>query len=689
MRKRLPFILLAVILLSKTAISQTPRDTTKILKEIVIKPYFSAQPLQRTTGSIGVIDLKTLEMQPGQSMVSAINTVPGVRMEERSPGSYRLSLRGSLLRSPFGIRNVKIYFDGLPLTDAGGNSYLNALDLSAVGSLEILKGPQSSIYGANSGGVVLIEPQELGTTDSTRIGFSLSGGSFGLFRQNLVLGKRWKNYQINLTQSYQRSDGYRDHSGMERKYIQLNQQWDYSQNANLRALVFYSDLHYDTPGGLTATGYDQDPKLSRPAAGTIRSAIDQQAGIYSKTVFGGITNNWQISPGFKHVISLFSTYTDFRNPFITNYEHRKEYTFGLRSYVEYSKNVDNIHWMANMGIESSKTSTDYVNSDNQYGIAAALQASDKLNAATNYGFAHLNVDIFQRLLIELSVSANGYKYNYESIYPVAIPKKTNRFDLQIMPRAAVSYLLNTNLSARAAVSRGYSPPTLSEIRASDNVINIDLQPENSWNYETGIRYQSTGQRISLDLTGFHYQLKNAIVRRLNENATEYFINAGGTQQWGLETSIAVWIIKENSRSFISGLLFKNAYTLSHFKFDSYLDRNVDLSGKNLTGVPKNVVVSSLELRLPKALYAFVQHTYTSRIPLTDANTIYADKYHLLQAKIGCRKLRIGKIPFEVFAGADNLLNQKYSLGNDLNAAGGRYFNAAASRNFYGGLALQL
>ena len=685
MRKTLTLILLAC---TGTAFGQAPADTTKTLKEIVIKPYFSAQPLLRSTGAVGTLNLEALQLQPNNSLVAAMNTVPGVRMEERSPGSYRLSLRGSLLRSPFGIRNVKIYFDGLPLTDAGGNSYLNALDLSAVGNLTVLKGPQSSIYGANSGGVVLIEPQTL-TTDSGRLGFSLTGGSFGLFRQNLTLGKQWKNYQLNLTQSYQRSDGYRDHSGMERKYIQLNQKWDYNRAASLKALVFYSDLHYETPGGLNAVLYERDPKLSRPAAGNIRSAIDQQAGIYSKTVFGGVTNEWQISPEFKHVISVFSSYTDFKNPFITNYEQRKEFTLGLRTYVEYSKNVENVNWKFDLGFEGSKTSTDFVNADNNYGSPAALQASDKLNAATNFGFAHLNVDIFRKLLMELSVSANGYNYSYQSSYPLVTEKKKNSFDVQLMPRAALSYLFNKDISIRAAVSKGYSPPTLAEVRASDNVINADLQPEHGWNYETGLRFQTSDQRLFVDLTGFYYHLKDAIVRRVNENDTEFFINAGGTKQWGLETILSAWIIRQNNAQFVRGLLFSNSYTLSSFKFDNYFDRSVDLSGKSLTGVPKNVVVNSLEMRLPKGFYLFLQHSYTSTIPLTDANTVYAAKYHLLQSKIGAKEIHIGKVPVEIFAGADNLLNQKYSLGNDLNAAGGRYFNAAASRNFYGGLAIHL
>ncbi len=39
----------------------------------------------------------------------------------------------------------------------------------------------------------------------------------------------------------------------------------------------------------------------------------------------------------------------------------------------------------------------------------------------------------------------------------------------------------------------------------------------------------------------------------------------------------------------------------------------------------------------------------------------------------------------IFCGIDNLLNQNYSLGNDINAFGGRYYNPAPSRNYYAGI----
>ncbi len=112
-------------------------------------------------------------------MVSALNTVPGVRMEERSPGSYRLSIRGSLLRSPFGVRDVKVYYDEIPLTDAGGNTYLNAIDVNSVQGIEVLKGPDGSLFGANSGGVVLVNP--FGRNTDSYVSAGLSAGSYGLF----------------------------------------------------------------------------------------------------------------------------------------------------------------------------------------------------------------------------------------------------------------------------------------------------------------------------------------------------------------------------------------------------------------------------------------------------------------------------------------------------------------------------
>jgi len=124
------------------------RDTTTLLKPVVVNAYFGSQPALTLPATISVITAEQIHSQQSHSLLPALNAVPGVRMEERSPGSYRLSIRGSLLRAPFGIRNIKMYLDDFLLTDAGG-----------IGRLEILKGPEASIFGANTGFLTqIVEP---------------------------------------------------------------------------------------------------------------------------------------------------------------------------------------------------------------------------------------------------------------------------------------------------------------------------------------------------------------------------------------------------------------------------------------------------------------------------------------------------------------------------------------------------
>ena len=188
---------------------------------------------------------------------------------------------------------------------------------------------------------------------------------------------------------------------------------------------------------------------------------------------------------------------------------------------------------------------------------------------------------------------------------------------------------------------------------------------------------------------FYFNLQDAIVRRLNENDTEFFINAGGTKQLGTELQSSFWLIKQPEKSFLNGLLLRNSFTYSHFKFDQFQNAGNDFSGNDLIGVPKHTVVSSLELNFAKGFYLFAQHNYTSSIPLNDANTAFADEYHLVEIKTGIRNLNIGKKALAFSLGINNLLNQTYSLGNDLNAAANRYFNPAMNRNYYATIGLTL
>ena len=150
----------------------------------------------------------------------ALNTLPGVRADERSPGSYRLAIRGSAIRSPFGVRNIKTYWNELPLTDAGGNTPLNALDVRALGRIEVIKGPSGSLYGAGTGGTILFSGLAVPANKSS-VEVSALGGSYGLYGNGIALQTGKNNSAISLNYNHLQSDGYRDQSAVVRDNLSL------------------------------------------------------------------------------------------------------------------------------------------------------------------------------------------------------------------------------------------------------------------------------------------------------------------------------------------------------------------------------------------------------------------------------------------------------------------------------------
>lgn len=681
------FIFAAAINASaQTKRSSAKRDTVTHLQTVTVKGYLSEQPVISVPASVSVLGAAQLKLQPDNSFVSALNTVPGIRAEERSPGSYRLSIRGSLLRSPFGVRDVKVYFDEIPLTDAGGNTYLNAIDIAAVPGIEILKGPDGSLFGANSGGVVLLSPINR-YADSSYRSVGINTGSYGLFHEKANIQQQFGKNLLSINQSYQAYQGYRQNSNMSRNYIQLADKWNYSGKNQLRFLGLYSDLAYETPGGLNLAQFTANPRQARQPTAVVPGAIQQHIGITTTMYLGGLVNEYHFNDRIRNVLAVFGNHVDFANPFITNFEQRSENTYGFRTYFELAGLPhENINWKINLGMEWQQTNSRISNYGNNRGVKDTTQTSDDIHSNQHFIFARYSADMFKRLHLEAALSLNWYGYDFKNIYPLNQTGFTNRnFDPQLMPRLALSYQVTNDFIWRASVSRGYSTPTTAEVRPTDNIVNTALQAQYGWNYETGFRLRNQDETMFLDASVFYYRISNAIVRRLNANETEHYINAGGTNQPGFELSFTDWLIHPNHTHFVRGLQFNESYTYSKFTFRDYADATTSYAGNNLTGVPRQVFVTSLQIRFPQYISLFAQHNYTAKIPLNDGNTVYAAHYNLLQAKASWQPVIGRKTRLEFYAGADNILNEKYSLGNDLNAVGNRYYNASPLRNYTVGM----
>lgn len=659
-------------------------DSAVLLSPVLIKGYESGRSLLETPAAVGYISSRDMQRFPNVSLLPSMNTIPGVRMEERSPGSYRLNIRGSLLRSPFGVRNIKVYWNDMPFTDAGGNTYLNLIDPNTVGSVEVLKGPGGSLYGANTGGVVVLHANELPQLTAQddagkhRFRAQVNGGSYGNLGEQVQWKFRSGKFSSTFTQSHLQADGYRANSELRKDVLQWNANTWLSKKDKLEWLLLYADLYYQTPGGLTLTQMEQNPRQARSIA------IDQKAAIYNKTLYAGLSNTHEFNDHWSNTTSLAVSTTDFKNPFITNYEKRKENNISLRSKFVYSASINDQDIRLVGGAEWIYGTAAIDNFGNKRGVADTVQAKDRLSTRQLFPFVQFEWQLKKKLLLQVGASTNSNVYHYRRLTTSDNERKRKKFDAQFLPRLALLYPLSKTISLFATLSKGFSPATIAEIRSSDVNINTDLQPEFGWNYETGIRGSSLNNRFQFDATIYYFKLQQAIVRRVNSGGAEYFINSGGTDQKGAEIRIAYSLINDPSAIF-SQLKMWSGFTFNDYEFTNYTVDNTDHSGKSVTGVPKEVYVGGVDVNTSRGFYLYTSINYTAKLPLNDANDEFAKAYTILQAKLGWKKQFSSSFGIEVFAGGDNLLDQRYSLGNDINAFGRRFYNPSARANYFGGL----
>lgn len=667
---------------SAIGFTDTTRASTRYdtLAEVKVQAFYGDGNWKTIPASVAVLNRAQINTYAPGSIVPVLNLVPGVRMEERSPVSYRFSIRGSLLRSPFGVRNTKVYWNGFPLSDAGGNTYLNLVDIAAFQQVEVLKGPAASAYGAGTGGALLLREELPGKeTPAQQVQAGISAGSYGMFGADASWQMHDSNYAHTFSYVHRQGDGYRQQSASRKDIVHWLTSLQ-SQHHNWEMLAFYSDIYYQTPGGLTLTQMQQDPHQARPPSGIFPGAVQQQAAIYNQTIYGALSDQWQLRPHWQLNSFVMANHTAFKNPFITNYETRSETNAGLGAHLQYKKNTAHSELLWTTGIEWLYNKATVQDNGNKNGEPDTLQFRDLLSATQWFAFTQAALTIADRWELNAGVSWNHQGYQYQRVSDPSAINQFKRTTPVFTPRISVGYRVGTDISLYALASKGFSPPSLAEIRPSDGNYYGDLQAEYGWNLETGIKGYALQHRLKFDLATYFFRLQHAIVRRVAANGAEYFVNAGNTRQNGLEAMLRYQLVAGKNSSIRSWQVW-SSYSYQPYRFVEYQQSGVDYSGNALTGVPVNNWISGTDIYLLNGWQAHISLNCTARIPLNDANTFWADKSRLLQASVGYEIKPAGHT-LDIMIGADNLLNEVYSLGNDLNAVGNRFYNPSAPRNFY-------
>ena len=660
-------------------------DSSQILQEVTVRAYEQNRKLLQVPASIAVITKTQLLRFNNTNILPALNSNPGIRMEERSPGSYRLNIRGSSLRSPFGVRNVKTYYNDIPYTDPGGNTYLNQLGFYNIQSGEVIKGPGSSLYGAGTGGVLLLKTNQ--TNWQPGLSFDFSAGHWGLNNMNTNLRLGTNAFQNSINYLQLSSNGYRDHSELDRKVFTWDLNANLSDKGKITTHFLWGDLFYQTPGALTLSEYNANPRAARPRVGINPGAAESQAAIYQKMFLAGISFNQKFSEHWQNTTSFYAASTRLLNPSIRNYGRAYEPNTGGRSFFQFDKKF-NEQTKLNIvtGVEFQQGLSSVRIYSNKNGNPDTLQTDDEINNRIFFAFAQATLELSRNWFLTAGASINTQNLNITRLSTSPVTEQKRKYNNEIAPRLAILKQFAKSVSVYGSVARGFSPPTTAELLPSSGMIATNLDAEDGINYEAGVRGTFNRGRIYYDINAFHFSLKNTIVQRRDANGADYFVNAGSTKQMGIESFIS-WQVLNDSKGLVRNLKLWLSHTWNDFTYKEFKQVTNDFSGNNLPSVPPQIVAAGIDLLTKPGIYLNVNYYYADPIPLNDANTEYAASYNLLGARTGWKRSLHPKVLMELFIAVDNIFDVQYSLGNDINGFGGRYYNAASSFNFAGGIAL--
>ncbi|HTH81480.1 MAG TPA: TonB-dependent receptor [Mucilaginibacter sp.] len=680
------------------------------LNTVTVTGYEGNHNLLQTAGAVAVLTAKDIQRNNQMSLLPVLNTIAGVKMEEEAPGDFKISLRGSALRDPYGLRNIKLYWNDIPLTSPDNSaSHSLSFDPAQIGSIEIIKGPAGSIYGAGTGGVILLK-NDKPKFDENSFTAGFTGGSFGLARSSLTYKTSSSAFNLSANYVHQTYSGYRQNEWSNKDAINVFGQFYDGTKRTITIIANHDEGNFGIAGSVDSTWAMNTPKKA------VQYTIDNKIGVnkYTYTV-AGIAQEYRFNNVLANTTSIYLDDQTLNHPYgqsiyYNGYLKSSTGGYGGRTRFSFSPKLGSIQSRFIVGdelqIENLLNGTYNIVNDvpGTWPETGALQSSNQITSRSNVLFAQAEFDLPAALLLTLGSSINNLSYNVTDLVPQSTTHNNYtgvvNFSSTVSPRLALVKTFNKNVAAHASISYGFSPPTLSEVNNGDGTFNKDLKPEKGINYEIGMRGTVFNESLIFDASVYQMNLDNTILPYYLANGRANYRNTGSTDQKGLELSLHYYAI-HNSDKGITLLKPWISYAYSDYRFKNYLEESfnsatntiikTDNSNKKLTGVAPNMFNAGVDLETRPGIYFNAVLNYIDKTPINDKNTYYQKAYTLLASKIGYRVL-LNQFSIDVFAGVNNLLNAKYSSWINFNADASSnpptFYNPSPGINFYAGTVLK-
>jgi outer membrane receptor protein involved in Fe transport len=632
-------------------------------EQVTVSATRTAIRLSDAPGSTVLLSQQDVISNPALRVDDVLRQVPGFSLFRRSDSrTANASNQGVSLRGLGGTAASRalVLEDGFPLVDAfGGWVYWDRVPRESISNVEVFRGGASNLYGNDAlGGVV-----QFLTRRPQRPAFSLET-SYGNEQSpdlSFWTGTRIHRWDLSLASELFRTNGFILVPTSQRGIVDTPAN---SRDASLELTIghqigdkgrvfargsFYTEFRHngtviqtnDTRMGEGALGYDQqfgnDSFMVR-AYGQVQgydqrfSSIAPDRNSESLTnlqyvpeqVVGGATQWTHLLGKHQTLVAgadLMEVMGASDEQLFTAGTHTRNNASGGRQSILGFFGEDLIRW-------------------NNWTVIVAARVDDWNNFRAS----------------SICTPIDGECTAPSVLYPA-------RSDLAFSPRASVLRTVNRNVSLTASMYRAFRAPTLNELYRSFRLANVltlnnpYLNAERLTGAEAGVNVTALDRKLDLRGTFFWSDLVDPVENVTLDPASSPVLrqkqNLGRIRSRGLELDTSVHVSRDIQIS--AGYEFTDATVVNY----TVPAGAISLLGKQVAQVPRNVFTWQARYWNPSRLLLSVQGRFIGNQFDDDQNKYPLGRAYTMDLQIGRNLSR----NVELFAAAENILNQRYNVAN--------------------------
>lgn len=692
-RATAPALALALIAPAALAEDQT-QDAPQVFDEVSVTATRSERATKDVPQSISVIGAERIDEEKMFNVKDALAGTAGVQIDSKNGGSdVRLSIRGAGIKAAYGVREIMVLRDGVPMTDPDSFTRFDFIDTQDIERIEVVKGPGSIFSTGSAGGTVQILSKSVFDDNANRARVGL--GSQGAENYHLRWGGMVDDNQAVAVTLSRRvlENGWRRWNNFETNQAGFKYGRVMPSGGTWESELAFSNSFTQLPGSMNVNQFNEYRSSGRQndSSDAFKNTGRDAWTIFANTRYEQDFGDFSFRPRFyanhwEHYHPVTGVVNVSEGNYIFGTDLEGEYRHGLMGMN--SSLVGGVTMRADLSLDARKYAYRDIRvsggriRETYSDVAGALLSTEDTKNYLVGVFAQetinptdrLSVDFggrVDRTMFEIDTDERG-EYSYSTgnyTWAASQSQVTPSFTL-VSPKVGASYKLTPTLTAYTSLAQADQVPSSSELSS-----NPGLTTAQSRNYEIGLKLRS--QDWQLDTALYYNPVKDDIVQ-VYENGQSVYQNAGQTNKKGFDGSL--------SYRLLPGLTVGGTYTYADYTYDRFAEvtgsgaakTTTSRAGKRVPLIPMHQYSLFAQYRHDSGLHAKLQTFSFGDYFMDNANTESYGGYSFVT------NLAVGWdiTPSHIVSlNVDNVFDQHYATEAKKDVNGSKTYAGAAPRTF--------